>query len=239
MAIKNQEIPMETAGFVSDLAGLPSFLIDPESAAKRVHSKWFWVVALLVCGAVAIGVGLYTGPFRIHVMEVAPLPDGMTAEQHDRIVAGTKIGVTYGSYFSPLVIAFFWALDAGILLALTAVTGVNASFRSLFNLVAGCSLIQSLATIAGAAILHFKGEVSTIAELTPAMGPDIFLPEGTSKYLMAAASSFSVFQIWWLVMMALVFAAAFRVSKAKSLFMVLPLWVFGMLLMVGIAAVQK
>ncbi len=230
---------MESAGFASDLAGLPSFLIDPESAAKRVHSKWFWIVPLLVCSAIGLGVALYIAPMAIHVAEVAPLPDGVTEAQRAQGVAVTSIILKVVAYCGPIFNAAIWAAIAGILMALAAMTGVKARFIELFNLVGGCWLIQTLASMATAVILHFKGEVSTQAEMRPAMGLDIFLPEGANKYLVAAGGSFSVFSIWWVVMMALVFAAAFRVSKGKAFGIMIPLWLIGMLMAMLGAVFQK
>jgi hypothetical protein len=232
-------MPFESAGFLSDLAGLPSFLIDPEGAAKRVHSKWFWVAALLVVSAIAIGVGIFMAPIIIHVASVAPLPAGATQEARDRAVSFTTMAANYGPYFSPILAGIFWAIIAGVLMGISVVSGVTARFGEFFNLVAGCSIIQSLGSIATAIILHFKGDVSTQAELKPAMGLDIFLPEGTNKYLVAAGGSFSVFSIWWVVMMALIFAVAFRTSKGKAFAIVLPLWLIGMLLSMLGAIFQK
>ena len=229
MTSKDQEIPMETGGFGSDLAGLPGFLIDPESAAKRVHSKWFWIVPLLVCTIIAIGVGHYLTPMIVHVTAVAPLRDGETPEVHQKAVEVTEVATKYLFYLTPIFAPIFWAVMAGIMLGVAVVSGVKARFGAMFNLVAGCWVIQSLASIATAVILHFKGEPQTAAELKPPLGPDIFLGEGTNKFLMAAAGSFSVFQIWWVVMMVLVFAMAFRTSKAKGAAAVLPLWLLGML----------
>jgi len=239
MATKTDQLPMETAGIASDLAGVPSFFIDPESAAKRVHSKWFWVVALLISSIIGIAVGVYMIPMITHVTEIAPIPDGVTQEQHDRVLAFARIAIKFGVYLSPILTALIWAIIAGILLAISTVSGVAAKFGSLFNLVGGCWLIQSLGSIATAIILHFKGDISTQAELKPPMGFDIFLPEGTNKYLMAAGGSFSIFQIWWVVMMALIFSAAFRVSKGKSFAVVLPLWIIGLLLSLVGAIFQK
>jgi hypothetical protein len=236
MATKHEVIPNETSGFLSDLAGLPSFLIDPESAAKRVHSKWFWIAPLLVASIVAVAVSAYITPYALHAASVSPLPDGVTAEQYTH---GVAIAMKFTTYSSPILTVVIWAIEAVILLGIAVVTGVSARFGAFFNLVAGCAMIQSLAAIATALILRFKGEVSSMAELRPAMGLDIFMPEGTNKYVVAAGASFSVFQIWWLVMMALIFAAAFRVSKAKGFAVVLPLWVFGLLLGLFGAVFQK
>jgi len=235
MPVKEQALPSETSSFGSDLAGIPSFLIDPESAARRVSSKWFWIAPVLLSMIIGVAVLKHNAPYIIHAAAVSPVPDGKTSEQFNK---EAEIRAKLGPYFVPLVVLFY-AIFAGLLLAMSAVMGVEAKFGQLFNLIAGCGLIQSLATIASAAILHFKGEVSSMAELQPAMGLDIFLPEGTNKYLVATASAFSIFQIWWVVMMVLIFAVAFRVSKGKAFAAVFPLWLVGLGFALLGAAFQK
>jgi len=224
MAIKEQETPSETSSLAKDLAGIPSFLIDPESAARRLFSKWFWVAPTLLAIIIGVVVLEHNAPYILHAASVSPVPDGMTAEQFNKIA---EAQVKYGPYFTPLAILIY-AIEAGLLLAMSAMMGVTAKFGQLFNLAAGCGIITSLSLIASAAILHFKGEVSSMAELRPAMGLDIFLPEGTNKYLVALGSNFSIFNLWWLVMMVLIFAVAFKVSKGKAFVAVFPLWILGM-----------
>jgi hypothetical protein len=236
MAIKNEAIANEPSSFISDLAGIPSFLIDPESAAKRVRSKWFWIAPVVLAIIVGALVFNYVTPYALHAASVSPVPDGVTPEQFSK---GVEMQMKFGAYFVPVITLVIYLVEAGLLLAMSAFMGVPARFGQLFNLAAGCGIIMSLAGIASAAILHFKGEVSSMAELRPAMGLDIFLPEGTNKYLMAAGSSFSIFQIWWVVMMVLIFAAAFRVSKAKSFTAVFPLWILGLVFSLLGAVFQK
>jgi hypothetical protein len=235
MPVKEQARPSETSSFASDLAGIPSFLIDPESAARRVFSKWFWIAPVLLSMIIGVAVLKHNAPYIIHAAAVSPVPDGMTSEQFNK---GAEMQAKFGPYFVPIVLLIY-ALSAGILLAMSAIMGMEAKFGQLFNLIAGCGLIQSLGTIASAAVLHFKGEVSSMAELRPAMGLDIFLPEGTNKYLVAIASAFSIFQIWWFVMMVLIFAIAFRVGKGKAFAAVFPLWLVGLGFLLLGAAFQK
>jgi hypothetical protein len=116
---------------------------------------------------------------------------------------------------------------------------VNAKFVWLFNLLAGCSLIQLLGGLASFAILKAKGEVSTMAELRPALGLDIFMPEGANKYAVALLGYFSIFEIWWIVMMVLIFSAAFRVTKGKAFAIISPLIILSILFRVIGAAFQR
>jgi hypothetical protein len=236
MASKNQELPDEPSSFASNLAGIPSFLIDPEGAAKRVRSKWFWVTPLLLWCIIAVVVSIYLAPIAIHAAAVSAPPDGITSEQYAKNMA---IGMKVGSFISPITVAVISALAALLLFGMATVMGISAKFGQLFNLVTGCGIITMLGQIATTLVLHFKGEVSSMAELKPPMGPDIFLPEGSNKYLVAAGSAFSLFQIWWVVMMVLIFAAAFRVTKMKSFIAVFPLWLIGLLLSLVGAAFQK
>ncbi len=218
------ELPANSGeSFASDVAGMGNFLIDPGAAAKRVHSKWFWVGPLIVFSVVSIAASFILLPITRHVMEVAPLPQGVTPEQYQRSMEiGLKIQ-QYAMYFAPVTAAIIYAIQAAVLLAMGAVTGVQAKFRELFNLIAGCSLIQVIASIASVIILKAKGEVSTVAELRPALGLDIFLPATANKILAAFLGYFSVFEIWWIVMLVLIYSVAFRVNKGKALTVVLPL----------------
>jgi hypothetical protein len=236
MATKAEAFPSEATSFVSDLAGIPSFLIDPEGAARRVRSKWFWIGPVVISLIVAIAVIKYITPYAIHAAVVSGAPDGISTAQY---VERVGIGMKFQAYLSPVFVIFFYSIEALLLMAMAAILGASARFGQLFNLAAGCGIIQSLAGIASAVIIHFKGEITSMAELRPAMGLDIFMPEGTNKYLVAFGSTFSVFQIWWFVMMVLIFAVAFKVSKGKAFAAVFPLWVLGLCFSLLGAVFQK
>jgi hypothetical protein len=225
--------------FVDDLAGMGSFFIDPQGAARRVFHKWFWVGPLALFSIVTVIANYVMMPMVQHVLEVSPIPAGASPEQYQR---GMDLAMTIqrvSMYFSPVIVALILALQALVVFAACSVLTIDVKFRWVFNLVAGCSLIQMLASVASLAILKGKGEISTMAELRPALGLDIFLPEGTNKYATAFLGYFSIFEIWWIVMMVLVFSAAFRVSKGKAFAAILPLLIVSILLRIGAAVFQK
>jgi hypothetical protein len=56
---------------------------------------------------------------------------------------------------------------------------------------------------------------------------------------MAFLGYFSVFEIWWIVMLLLIFSAAFRVSKAKAVAVILPLVLLNLVWRIGAAAFQR
>lgn len=234
------ELPDERReSFADDLAGMGNFLIDPAGAAKHVFSNWFWIGPLIVVSLVGIIAGYIRIPITQHVLETMPMPANASPEQYER---GIELGMKLQWIFlwcAPIAAAALYTIEALILLAMSSVMAINAKFVWLFNLAAGCSLISALAAIASIVILKAKGDVSTMAELQPALGADIFLPEGANKYAAAFLGYFSIFEIWWIVMMVLIFSKAFRTSKGKAFAVVLPLIVLSLVLRLIFAAFQR
>src|SRR4051794_40514904 len=93
MATASPNVPTgQSETLAANLPGMPSFLFDPARAAKYVHSKWFWVGPIVVFSLVSIAAGLLMMPIVQHVLEVAPIPDGVTPERYQRGIAiGTMI----------------------------------------------------------------------------------------------------------------------------------------------------
>lgn len=231
------ELPREQPETIGDdLVGMGSFFVDPEGAARRIPHKWFWVGPVIVISIISVVAALLRLPITEHVMQNMPVPPNVSPEQFQRnLDLGLRIQ-QIAIWFTPLIVVIVDLVAALILLAMSSVLSAKAKFLSLFNLIAGCSLIQGLAAIAGIAILRAKGEVSTVAELQPALGLDIFMPEGSNKFLVALLASFSIFEIWWIVMIVLIYSRAFRVSKGKAFAAIFPLVLLGMLVrLVGAA----
>lgn len=225
--------------FAGDLVGMFNFYIDPQASAKLISHKWFWIGPLIVVSAVSLVVGLQLMPVVQHVLETTPPPPNVTPEAYQTQI---NIGMTIQkvvAFLSPIVAAMMMAITAAILLGTCAVMQIKTKFLLLFNLMAGTSLISVLEYIARLAILKMKTEVNTMAELQPPLGLDIFLPESTNKFLLAFVGFFSVFQIWYIVMLVLVFSAAFKVSKGKAFAAVCPLIILGLLFKFLGAAFQR
>jgi hypothetical protein len=231
------DLPLEPReSFGDDIAGMGSFFIDPEGAAKRTSHKWFWVGPLIVCSIIAIITQLVRLPITQQVMETMPLPNGMTDAQWGKQMQISLMIQHIAVWCSPILVAIIYLIQAGILMAMASILTGTARFRTLFNIVAGCSLIASLEAIASVIVLKMKAPVSTVAELKPPLGLDIFVSEGSSKLLMGFLSYFTVFNLWWIVMMVLVLAAALRISKGKAFAILLPVIILSLLLIVVGAA---
>lgn len=234
MADMTPGVQQESAS--ANLGGMANFLIDPHGAAPRLFTKWFWIYPLVVLIVVSLIANILVTPIVQHVLATQPMPPGVNPETYQaRIDMGMKIQRYIGLLFPLLLVAF----QALVLWGMCSVVAINATYRQMLNLASGCTLIQVLAAIASVIILKSKGDVSTVAELRPALGLDIFMPEGSNKILLALAGYFSIFEIWWIVMIILILAAAYRVSKGKAVTVIAPLVLISLIFRLVLAAFQK
>jgi hypothetical protein len=240
MAAITPQVPSDRSGsFASDVTGMFNFLIDPVAAARCLPRKWFWIAPFVVLSAAAIFYTAVSGPMGLHYAETAPLPANVTQEQYSQQLHIQAAIQKFMPFIMPVLLLIFNLIQSGILLATSSMVAVRARFVELFNLISGCGIISSLQMVAWAVILMLKHEISSPAEIRPPLGLDIFLPEGTNKFLFAGIGYFSVFTVWSLVMMILIYSAGFRVSKAKATFAVLPNYLLGFFFTLLGAAFQK
>jgi len=240
MAVPELPVTQEEQGsFAGDLMGMFNFFIDPIAAAKLIRHKWFWVGPMaLIC--IITGVVLYlTIPFMIHVAEVSPPPPSMDAATYQQ-----RLPMIIGFYkFLPIIFVFvvviFSLIGTLVLWGTCSVMQIKAKFGWLFNMLAGAGLIPALQAIATVLVLKGKGEVNSQAELQPPLGLDIFMPETANKLLLAFVGFFTPFQIWYIVILGLTFAFAFKVSKGKAFVAITPVVLIPLAFKLLGAAFQK
>lgn len=214
----------DSQSFLSDFGGMFNFLIDPGGAAKRLPRKFFWIAPLIVVSIVYLVCGISNFPLIQQAMMNQPPPPNVSPEQFQKSM---QVGLTIqkvGLYVSPLVFIIISAVSGLIIFATASVIGLKARFIELFNLMAGLSIIGALQVIATTAIIHMKGEPSSLADLQPALGLDIFAPITMNKMAVAFLGFFNVFEIWQIVMAVAIVAVFYRVGKGKAAVAVAPLF---------------
>jgi uncharacterized membrane protein YhaH (DUF805 family) len=220
----------EAAGSIgSDFAGMINFLVDPRGAAHRLPRKFFWIAPLIVVSIVFLICGLFNLPLAQQAMMNQPPPANMPVEQFQK---GMHIGLLIQKisiYLSPLLFVVFTGICAVVLFGTASAIAVQAKFLHLFNLMAGLSLIGALQIIATSVIIHAKGEPSSLADLQPALGLDIFAPAGMNKVAVAVLGFFNVFEVWEIAMAIAIVAVFYRIGKLKATVVVAPLFLLGLL----------
>jgi len=231
--------PEEAAGFGEQLSGMLNILIDPAAAVKQVRRKLSWLWPLLIVGVVTATLGYLNIPLAIRAMQMNP-PGGMTAEQLERSMGMIQTMQKVGVFASPAIMAGMLALGAAILLGSCSVLGMRTTFRDLFSLVCHGSLIGMLQAIAGFVVVRMKGdEIQTVEELRPSFGLGLFFHEGIGKPALAVMDYFSIFTIWYIVILSLALACLTGSSKGKAFAAAAPAWLIGLLFFVGISFLQR
>jgi Yip1 domain len=125
---------------------------------------------------------------------------------------------------TPVFVIGFLALFALLIKVMYSIMDVRPRYRDVFSLLAACSLIPLLQYIATFVVLHAKGDAITSQEqLTPPFGLDIFF-QGSKGVLFALLNYFSIFQIWFLVVLVFGLAYLTKTSKTKALIAITPVW---------------
>jgi hypothetical protein len=231
MAIDQNATTAEASpGFLSDFSGMFNFLMDPGGAAKRLPRKFFWIAPLILVSAIFMACGFLNLPLVQQAMMNQPPPPNANPEQFQKGMQMAMMFQRAGIYLSPLIFLVISALSALIVLATASVLGLKARFLELFNLMSGLSLIGALKVVATTVILHLKGEPSSLADLQPPLGLDIFAPVGMSKVLVAFLGFCNIFELWQFVMAVAIIVVFYRASIGKAVISVVPVFLVALLL---------
>ncbi|MBI4876428.1 MAG: YIP1 family protein [Acidobacteria bacterium] len=229
----------EKAGLGSQLAGMFNIYIDPAAAVKQIPRKLSWLWPLALSSVVMVVVQYLSIPTVMRVMQQNP-PGGLTPEQLERSMGMIQTMQKVGVFAGPLIMAGMLALGAALLLGSCSVLNMRASYRDLFSLSAHCSLISMLQVIAGFVVVRLKGDdIQSMEELQPAFGLGLFIHEGVSKPVMAVLNYFSIFTIWYIVILSLALACLTGASKGKGFAAAAPAWLLGLLFFVGISFLRR
>jgi hypothetical protein len=231
--------PGETAGVGAQLVGMLNIFIDPAAAVVQVRRKLSWLWPLLIASVITVTLQYLLIPTTLRIMQLNP-PGGLTAEQLERSMGVIQMTQKIGVFAAPLLMAGMLALGAAILLAACSLLGMPARFRDLFSLGCHCSLISMLQQIAGFVVVRMKGdEIQTLEELQPSFGLGLFIHDGISKPVMAVLNYFSIFTIWYIIILGLAVAYLTGSSKGKGFAASAPTWLLGLLFYVGIAYLRR
>jgi hypothetical protein len=125
------------------------------------------------------------------------------------------------------ILFFGWLVSA-----MASMAGLRTKFRDVFSLMAACSLIPALQSIATYIVLRAKGdEITSQDQLTPPFGLDIFL-QNIHGGLLGLVNFFSIFQIWYLIVLTLALAYLGKSSKGKAFFAITPAWLLPLVIRV-------
>jgi hypothetical protein len=207
-----------------DIAAVFSMFLDPASAVERIGGKWIWTIPMALLGVVSALLAWVIGPLSMRIVLRNP-PDGMSREQLRQSLAMAEKFAGVGIVIAPLTAIAVTLVLALLLLVACQVLGISGRFPQFFNLVSMASIVKVVGALASFAVIVAKGpDIQSMEELSPPFGLDLLLPEGTNHALLAAVNYFSIFQVWFLIVLALGLAAFAKTSKGKAFLAITPLW---------------
>ncbi len=201
--------------------------VDPAATAKAAKAPlaWLWPLILL-CVAVAL-LSMFTMPLTINI--VRQNQAGLPAQQVEQTLKGMEMFSKIGLVVGPFFVVLFSLAIAGLVTLMASMLSVRTKFRDIFTLMSLCSMISILQIVATYFVLNAKkDELASMQQLQPPFGLDIFFSEIKGP-LFAILNFFSLFQVWYLVMLGLALAYLAGVSKGKAFAAITPAWLIPLL----------
>ena len=224
----------ENLGVASGLIGMLNAFVDPAGLAKRVRTKLFWLWPLITICAVYVVFGYLMLPYTMQLVEFS-MQQRMSAQNlpPERMETARNMAHTFsqvGIAATPIFVIGILALLAWLVSITGSMLGLRAKFRDVFSLMAACSLITSLQSIATYIVVRTKGdEIQSPEQLMAPFGVDIFIQDVHGPML-AFLNFFSIFEIWYLVILGLSLAYLTGSSKGKAFAAITPAWVVPLLM---------
>ncbi|MGI8742340.1 MAG: YIP1 family protein [Bryobacteraceae bacterium] len=219
-----------TGGLAGGLTGMMNVFVDPAETARRVPSKLSWLWPVIVLAIIYTVFGYLMLPYAMQLVDARMAERNMPPEQLERAQSMAHTVTKFTTPLAPLWIIGFLALTALLIKVFYSIMDVRPRFRDVFSLLAACSIIPALQYIATYIVLRSKGDAITSPEqLMPPFGLDIFL-QGAKGVFLAILHFFSIFEIWYLIVLVLGLSYLTRSSKSKAIIAATPAWVLPLLL---------
>lgn len=225
------------------VVGMLNVFVDPAGTAKRVPAPLSWLWPVITLSIIYLVFGYLMLPYTLAVVDLRInqqiTQQNAPVEQAERARSITHAVTQYSFWATPFIIIGLLALFAWLVSAMGSMAGVRAKFRDIFSLMSACALIPGLQYIATYIVVHAKGdEITSQEQLTPPFGLDIFFQD-VHGALFGLVNFFSIFEIWYLIVLTFGLAYLGKVSKGKAFFAITPAWVIPLVLRVVTAMFQS
>ena|SRR6266404_1116444 len=224
----------ESSGMGSGLGGMLNVFVDPGTTAKHAAKKgfWLWPALTLVIGFMVFGYLMV--PYNTQLGEAKFQERAQTQNlPAEQLETGRKIAHVIGYVFIfaiPIFAILFSLLFAWLINVMLSMLAAKGRFRDTFGLFLACGLIPFLQVVAGYIEIRAKGDPITSQEqIQPPFGLDIFL-QGLHGVPLAFVHFFSIFEIWYLVVLTVGISALYGISKGKAFAAITPVWVIPLII---------
>ncbi|MGA2215615.1 MAG: YIP1 family protein [Bryobacteraceae bacterium] len=236
-------VPEQKLSVVDGFLGMLNAFVDPAGAAKRVPAPLFWLWPVIILTIIYLVFGYLMLPYTLAVVDLRISQQMSTqnvpVEQAERARSITHTVTQISFVATPVIVIGLLTLFAWLVGAMASMAGLRAKFRDIFSLMAACALIPALQYIATYIVIRVKGdEITSQEQLTPPFGLDIFLQDMHGA-LLGMVNFFSIFEIWYLIVLTFGLAYLGKSTKGKAFFAITPAWVLPLVLRMVTAMFQS
>ena len=214
----SQTIALESAAAATPPRSLPARIIGVFTSPRATFAdvaarpRWLGVLAfVVVVGAVATFVFLSTdvgkqAMFDQQVQMLESFGVKLNDAAYARMEAGLERAPYTGAISQMVVLPLMGLIIAGIALGVfNAILGGDASFKQVFAIVAHSGVVITLAQLFGLPLAYANKTMSSATNLA------VFFPFlDESSFLARFLGSIDLFQIWWIVILAIGFGVLYR-----------------------------
>ncbi len=237
--MSDMAIPENNSAVADQFLTMLEIFIDPAGAVRRIDRSAPWLAPILVIAIGAVVISYLLMPVTLQVMSMNP-PGNIPREQFQRSLGMIEKGLWIGVIASPVLVALKMLILAGILKLMATLGGLEIVFKKLFSFVSNAGMIILLEGLATFAVIKARGdEIQTMEEMMPALGLDLLIRGQFSKAVEAGLHFFSIFEIWYIVVLVVGLAALAKCSKSKAFLLTLPVWLVPMLFMMVAAMFRR
>ena len=218
-------MPEENMGISSGLIGMLNAFVDPAGTARRVPAKLFWVWPVITLSIIYGVFGYLMLPYTMQLVDIKMSQANIPPEKLESAKNTAHAFSQIGAPLTPVFVVLILMLLAWLVSVMGSMTGARAKFRDVFSLMSACALIRALQTIANYVVIRTKGdEIQSPEQLAAPFGLDILLQDVHGP-LLAVLNFFSIFEIWYIVILTFAYAYLTKSSKGKAFIAITPAWV--------------
>ncbi len=219
---------------------IKDIIFSPTKAFQGIDKKPKWLIAFSVIAVGTFIVNYLSLPFIVQVAKLS-IPPGMSPNEFENKFNTMKLMLIIG-IFSPLFLLIGFLFIALILWLIISLFSDEADFKKTFSMVVHCGIIPFLGSVLTLIILQLRGvnSIKSAVDAQVSLGLDIFLrSQDLSLPFKVFLSNINVFSIWWVLLLALGISITSKISKTKSAFIAIFLWLFSVAVQIGIASLTN
>jgi len=226
---------MEKVTFINQLRNIIDMLFSPSKVFNEINKTPYWLTAYLFIAVGTIFIRLLYLPFLKRAsLSMFSEP---SVEQSNAIAQSVKSLTLVSASLSPLYLILKFFIITIILWFIVQLFTFETDFKKNFSLIVHCGIITFLASFLKLIILHLReiDSIKSTAEIQISLGIDIFLKNlDLSLPFKTFLSNINLFSVWWIVLLASGISITSKISRTKSTFIAVFLWIFGTAIQVGV-----